>query len=120
MKDHGPALPRYYCPVCLAPYEPRGQYHGCPSCIAGQKEVTEPVLARAMAMNQPYWAEQVRQDAERRAMMFASGDVCMSDGSICHYDTPSERANLDRINSVHVGKDLRGPVIDEHGNYVER
>jgi len=119
MKAPGPEL-RYYCPVCLAPYEPHGQYHGCPSCIAGQKEATELILARAMAMNQPYWAEQVRLDDERRHMRFAVGTMVMSDGSICEYENATERARLDRINAVHAGKDLRGPVLDESGNYVER
>lgn len=121
MKDHGPALPRYYCPCCLAPYEPQSQYGGCPSCIEGQKEVTELILARAVKMNAPYWDEVVRREHEARRMLLAGpGAMVLSDGSIVEYENAAERAKWERINSVHVGADLRGPVLDESGNYVKQ
>ena len=112
--------PLYYCPACLRPYDPNGDYTGCPECKAAQKEYTDIIIARSMRMNRPYWDWVADREAERRRMLYVDGDMCMSDGSICRYDNTREKARLERINSVHAGKDLRGPVLDEAGNYVER
>lgn len=101
--------PLYYCPICLAPYEPNGDYLGCPSCVERHKEVIIEVLARAERLNAPYWAHVYAMQEEQRRSHYQGGDIVMMDGTVEHYGTAAERARLERINSVHVGADLGEP-----------
>ena len=98
--------PAYYCPICLEPYEPNGRYNGCPECVTSNKEATNPILVQASKKNAPYWDWRLKEDEVHRRSLYPDGDMIMADGSICHYDNWEEKTKLERINSVHAGKDF--------------
>lgn len=119
MKDPARVLPPAACHNCGEWLKP-DEWYDCQACIDAIGWSYRKYDARtnkALVIQRCTPWDKTMDDERRMRVDRSDGDMCMADGSICHYDTASERIKLERINSVHVGADLR-PRMDEHNNFT--